>query len=250
MCYVHQSPMGLQLIAVFLSFLSALAKDCTYHAPFIKREIEFFNRTNFDSVCYEEEKDYIGPLASCGRHIINPKCVCAYDMYILDINELCPEHPRKNGSLKHVDVNFCRKYSFNNHGPCQNGGTLKESSELAMDAKCNCPEGYSGDYCDSTNINIVCTVSRQESLKDIPDCTKKTLYKPSGSLCSLTLRDHWHFICDPKKPALEGTMDCNNTEYLNAVNTDKFNGNAASGKSCLSVVTWFCCLFVLLCSLS
>ena len=46
-------------------------------------------------------------------------------------------------------VEFCKKYSFNKNGPCQNGGKLVVTNDLAIDAKCTCEEGYYGDFCDS-----------------------------------------------------------------------------------------------------
>ena len=44
-------------------------------------------------------------------------------------------------------VGFCKKYSFTKNGPCQNGGELIGTNDLAIDAICTCKEGYYGDFC-------------------------------------------------------------------------------------------------------
>lgn len=48
-------------------------------------------------------------------------------------------------------VQFCKKYSYTKNGPCQNGGTLKDTGDLAIDAKCECKDGYSGEFCDTVD---------------------------------------------------------------------------------------------------
>ena len=59
-------------------------------------------------------------VAFCGGHVINPKCVCAYEMYVLDIFDLCQnlrETARKSGSLYNTDgehLNY--KCSFTYYG--------------------------------------------------------------------------------------------------------------------------------------
>lgn len=48
--------------------------------------------------------DYIGDMAKCNGLHINPKCVCAYEMYTLEISDICKKiAPRNNGSLNHVN---------------------------------------------------------------------------------------------------------------------------------------------------
>lgn len=47
--------------------------------------------------------------------------------------------------------------SVAHNGPCQNGGELIYSRELAINAKCSCKAGYSGDFCDT--VSKVCNES-------------------------------------------------------------------------------------------
>lgn len=56
-------------------------------------------------------------------------------------------------------VKFCQTYSYNKNGPCQNGGTLKDTGDLAIDAKCECKDGYSGNFCDIVNKVCTCILS-------------------------------------------------------------------------------------------
>lgn len=47
--------------------------------------------------------DYSGEMTKCSSFFINPKCVCAYEMYMLGIYDICGKtEPRGNGSLDHV----------------------------------------------------------------------------------------------------------------------------------------------------
>lgn len=56
-------------------------------------------------------------------------------------------------------VDFCIQYSFTHKGPCLNDGVLVSSSKtFAMDAKCRCKEGFSGDFCDT--VSRVCIVKQ------------------------------------------------------------------------------------------
>lgn len=42
-------------------------------------------------------------MTKCNGHFINPKCVCAYEMYTQGIFDICNKTaPRKNGSLDHT----------------------------------------------------------------------------------------------------------------------------------------------------
>lgn len=56
-----------------------------------------------------------------------------------------------------VSVAFCIRYSYTHNGPCQNGGELIHSREVAINAKCRCKAGYSGDFCDT--VSKVCNES-------------------------------------------------------------------------------------------
>lgn len=43
-------------------------------------------------------------MANCNWLYINPKCVCAYEMYTLEISDICKKiAPRDDGSLYHVN---------------------------------------------------------------------------------------------------------------------------------------------------
>lgn len=148
--------------------------------------------------------DYGGELTKCNGHFINPKCVCAYEMYTLGVVDICQiSAPNENGSLDHTDgktpylmigwvhyfivfypsgttdpyndlflrleylekwimiffsVSFCRRYSYSHAGPCQNGGELVKSKDLAIDAKCRCKEGFYGEFCDT--VSRVCVFTQ------------------------------------------------------------------------------------------
>lgn len=238
MYYAHQFPMDLQMIGVCFLFLSStLARECTYSATFIRRENVLFDSKNYGTVCFEEEEeDYNGPITWCSGKAINPKCVCAYDLYDFENPDLCSKYDaRKNGSLKHVDVKFCQTYSYNKNGPCQNGGTLKDTGDLAIDAKCECKDGYSGDFCDIVNKAILCSESKEEMLKDLDKCTKMFVTYPGRSSCSLTLDGYRHFICDSQKNVTDGAKDCSSSEYTDKGRYGKPNENdTTNGKSPLS----------------
>lgn len=229
--------MDVRLILVLcLLFLPpALAKDCTYKATFIKRDTELlFDGTNYDKVCLQGiDTGYKGEMTKCNGHFINPKCVCAYEMYTQGIFDICNKTaPRKNGSLDHTSVDFCIEYSYTHNGPCMNGGVLvSRSSTLAMEAKCSCEKGFYGDFCDTVSMPIVCTESKPESLKDLRDnCVDKFIAYPGHSNCSLTL-GHRYFICDTQNSVnTDGTTACNSTDYISG--TGEYN--APSGKSPLS----------------
>lgn len=95
---------------------------------------ELFNRSNYETVCLDQEtgacmkwseyvelfdkkvnkfllnkflyfhSDYGGELTKCNGHFINPKCVCAYEMYTLGVVDICQiSAPNENGSLDHTD---------------------------------------------------------------------------------------------------------------------------------------------------
>lgn len=194
---------------------------------------ELFNRSNYETVCLDQEtgswndqstlncltkkvnkfllnkflyfhSDYGGELTKCNGHFINPKCVCAYEMYTLGVVDICQiSAPNENGSLDHTDgktpylmigwvhyfivfypsgttdpyndlflrleylekwimiffsVSFCIRYSYSHAGPCQNGGELVKSKDLAIDAKCRCKEGFYGEFCDTVSRVCVFTV--------------------------------------------------------------------------------------------
>lgn len=227
--------MDVQLILVCLFILppcpAALAKKCAFNATFIKREKELFNRTNYETVCLNQETDYGRELTTCNGRILNPKCVCAYEMYAYDISDICKKTaPRENGSLDHVKVEFCMKYSYTRAGPCQNGGELVNPTELASDAKCRCKEFYSGDFCDTISKPIVCTESKPGSL--LPDCAETFIAYPGNSSCSLTIGPR-HFICDTQKTVKDGTLDCS-SPYYNPASNMQGDNNEANGKSPLS----------------
>lgn len=59
-------------------------------------------------------------------------------------------------------VAFCIEYSYTHNGPCQNGGELLNPTDLAIDAKCSCKAGYSGDFCDT--VSKVCTCNGDSSV--------------------------------------------------------------------------------------
>lgn len=59
-------------------------------------------------------------------------------------------------------VGFCIEYSYTHNGPCQNGGELINPTDLAIDAKCSCKAGYSGDFCDT--VSKVCTCNGDSSV--------------------------------------------------------------------------------------
>lgn len=47
--------------------------------------------------------DHVGEMTKCDGHFINPRCVCAYEMYTERIFDICNKiAPRKNGSLYHT----------------------------------------------------------------------------------------------------------------------------------------------------
>lgn len=229
--------MEVQLIlAVCLLLLQpALTEDCTHKATFIKRENELlFDGTNYENVCLKQEIDHVGEMTKCDGHFINPRCVCAYEMYTERIFDICNKTaPRKNGSLYHTNVDFCILYSFTHNGPCLNDGVLVSSSKtFAMDAKCRCKEGFSGDFCDTVSRPIVCTESKAGSPKDSRDCGKKFTAYPSHSSCSLTIGNR-HFICDTQKNVTDGTLDCSSTDYIPPSKVQGEN-DEANGKSPLS----------------
>lgn len=235
------------ILVVCLLFLPpALAKECTYNATFIKKEKELFNRSNYETVCLDQETDYGGELTKCNGHFINPKCVCAYEMYTLGVVDICQiSAPNENGSLDHTDVSFCIRYSYSHAGPCQNGGELVMSKDLAIDAKCRCKEGFYGEFCDTVSRPIVCTERNQGSLK-VPDCAEKFIAYPGNSSCSLTIGPR-HFICDTQKTVTNGTLDCSSPDYNRASNMQGDN-NEANGKSPLygSPVLLVCLVVLLL----
>lgn len=239
--------MDVQLILVCLFILppcpAALVKAlvCSYKAAFIKREKEVFNATSYETVCFKVEPHYNEAVTMCNGKPLNPRCVCAYDMYILKVHDLCKFASGSNGSLNHVPIQFCKWYSYTKNGPCQNGGTLKDTGDLAIDAKCECKDGYSGDFCDTVDKSILCKPGLSE---DLPACMSKFIAYPGHSSCSLTLGDQ-HFICDTQKNVTDGTMDCN-TVNINASNVQGEN-NEPSGKSPLSgSPVLLVCLVVLL----
>lgn len=100
---------------------------------------ELFNRSNYETVCLTREKgkprlhfkikmnynleknfsqklffhsDFRTEKARCNGYSINPRCVCAYDMYTQEIFDICYNtDPRRYGSLDHVKGKTL--YAFN-----------------------------------------------------------------------------------------------------------------------------------------
>lgn len=59
------------------------------------------------------QADYKGEQIKCNGLTINPRCVCAYGMYTLDILDICKKTaPRENGSLDNVDGKINSAYSL------------------------------------------------------------------------------------------------------------------------------------------
>lgn len=100
-----------------------------------------FNRSNYETVCFYQEggnevstflnvpqstissekffshyffyTDYKGELTKCSGFYINPKCICAYEMYAKGIFDICKNiAPNENGSLDHVDGKINSAYSL------------------------------------------------------------------------------------------------------------------------------------------
>lgn len=124
-------------------------------------------------------------------------------MYTLEISDICKKiAPRNNGSLNHVSMAFCIRYSYTHNGPCQNGGELIDYRELAINAKCSCKAGYSGDFCDTVSKGILCTESKQDSLRNLPDCKNKFIVYNDRPYCHLTLDNHRRYVCDTSVRAI------------------------------------------------
>eukprot|EP00105_Crassostrea_gigas_P042546 XP_019926694.1 PREDICTED: uncharacterized protein LOC105337530 [Crassostrea gigas] len=129
-------------------------------------------------------------------------------MYAKGIFDICKNiAPNENGSLDHVDVSFCIKYSYTHNGPCQNGGELINPRNLAIDARCRCKAGYSGDFCDTVSKAIVCTEIVDDSLGDLPDCTKRFIAYSDHPYCFLTLDSRTQYVCDTRTNATEISFD-------------------------------------------
>lgn len=56
--------------------------------------------------------DYNEAVTMCNGKPLNPRCVCAYDMYILKVHDLCKFASGSNGSLNHVPSKFLLELQF------------------------------------------------------------------------------------------------------------------------------------------
>ncbi|XP_078322643.1 uncharacterized protein LOC111103809 [Crassostrea virginica] len=211
------------ILFVVLCLLPVYAKDCSVDVSFILRKDEIFNSSNFGTVCLDRTDGYGKHVVVCGGHILNPKCICAYDMYEKGINDICKEKAsaeNSNGSLKHITVEFCKKHSYEGNGPCQNGGQLIETKELAIDAKCKCKEGYHGDFCDTVNKSIVCVPVQNPG--PFPDCTKQFVYSGRNTRCLLSLEAGYTFLCDANTTAKDEMEACTSAP-------EQFRGDSSKG---------------------
>nr|XP_022293552.1 uncharacterized protein LOC111104098 [Crassostrea virginica]XP_022293553.1 uncharacterized protein LOC111104098 [Crassostrea virginica]XP_022293554.1 uncharacterized protein LOC111104098 [Crassostrea virginica]XP_022293555.1 uncharacterized protein LOC111104098 [Crassostrea virginica]XP_022293556.1 uncharacterized protein LOC111104098 [Crassostrea virginica]XP_022293557.1 uncharacterized protein LOC111104098 [Crassostrea virginica] len=210
------------IVIIVFCLLPAYAKGCYfYNATFILREKELFNETNYHHICLGNvDLNYKGKVTFCGSQRINPKCVCGYDMYEKDIIDLCDkkrETVKKNGSLLHQSIQFCKTYSHNKNGPCQNGGELILTNDLAIDAKCRCKGDFSGDFCDTVTRKIVCTQTTKTS--GFQNCSNK-FNALTNPVCLLSFESGKMYTCDSRENSSDRIEECKPTP-------ENFVGNAS-----------------------
>ncbi|XP_062600426.1 uncharacterized protein LOC134262066 [Saccostrea cucullata] len=190
----------------FVALISSLrAKECAVQVEqVIRREEPFFNKSNYRERCALQIYDYTGRKAMCNGYFLHPKCVCSFYAYELEIPDVCDRSdPKKNGSLHHVSVDFCREYSFTKNGPCQNNGTLIPSSDLAIEAKCECKKNYTGEFCDVYNGKIKCG-DTNPGVKSPPGCDEIGF---NGRYCVHKIQGV-SFWCDSESPVSDSMDDC------------------------------------------
>ncbi|XP_062597201.1 uncharacterized protein LOC134258672 isoform X2 [Saccostrea cucullata] len=152
----------------------------------------------------------------CGtsRVYIKSECVCTYHnvweaMY--HGHTSCPAN-EKSDSVLLLKCSDCEKYSLNNTGPCINGGILNcENDALAPDIQCDCPNGYSGMFCENEMQKVTRVCDRTLNKDGLQNCdsTKKECITYSE-------KKHYMFKCDEILPIGEENdlPLCNNTETV------------------------------------
>ncbi|XP_048771596.2 uncharacterized protein LOC125677531 [Ostrea edulis] len=210
--YAHTySPMDvmIEFLPVLLLFLGSLtnARECSFNVTVIKVEEQIFNKTNYEKQCEGILSNYGDSVTMCNGYFLNPKCICSYYMYVWEIKDICDtSDPKKNGSLEHTTIGFCKKYSHSKNGPCQNNGNLtaeyKGDDALADDAICVCEKDYSGDYCDVYNGTIKCKEIEPGNLSSLPDCREQF----RSRYCLLTVNHNIKLMCD-SEDIVQGNLD-------------------------------------------
>ncbi|XP_062600221.1 uncharacterized protein LOC134265941 [Saccostrea cucullata] len=211
---------------------SVKAEECAVKVEqIVRREEPFFNRTNYRERCKLPIDGFTEKRAQCNGYFLHPKCICSFYMYELGIKDVCDlSDPKKNGSLDHVTVDFCREYSFTKNGPCQNNGTLIPSSDLAsLDAKCECKENYKGEFCDEYYGKIKCR-DTNPGVKSPPGCDEKGF---NGRYCVLKIQGV-SFWCDSESPVSDNMEDCS-VQRHQATN-EKMHGS--SGTTSMKAATF------------
>lgn len=75
------------------------------------RKITFRKALFYSHIFFHTDYRGLGEMTRCNGFLIDPKCVCAYDMYTSGINDIFKRTAlRKNGSLDHVNVKIVCAY--------------------------------------------------------------------------------------------------------------------------------------------
>ncbi|XP_055996900.1 uncharacterized protein LOC125670073 isoform X2 [Ostrea edulis] len=118
----------------------------------------------------------------CGNTdvFIKPECVCSfYNVHEAKYHShtACPRGQTSDDVTK-LRCPDCKRYSFDNKGPCTNGGNLTcKGDEVAPMITCDCPSGFSGMFCENEMIKVtrICDRTESSSHPNLNNCdiTKK-----------------------------------------------------------------------------
>ncbi|XP_078336800.1 uncharacterized protein LOC144626482 [Crassostrea virginica] len=189
-------------------------------------------------------------MLKCGQTdvYIKPECVCSfYNVYEAEYHgySSCPKGSGTDivDKLKCPD---CKNYSFNNTGPCINGGNLTcKGDEVAPNINCKCPPNYKGMFCEEKveNVTRICNRTSNPSALGLKNCTE------TGMDCVTYSRNMTYaYKCNKfhtsqergELPLCIDTEDFNRYEIPAAgeVSSNKSSGSQTSGGISLTSVRW------------